>query len=127
MLPSDTKGRKLAAIYVEKNSTPEAREVQVLYEGDFIFSASPTPSTEDQEIQHFKQVVNQPGSTFPNYVTIHGHPGCGTGPNITEGPFGKHQNPGSLVWWEDGITYSVIAPGVELNDLINIAESTKLQ
>ncbi|MHB8840296.1 MAG: hypothetical protein ACYC56_00680 [Candidatus Aquicultor sp.] len=92
-----------------------------------MFSAYPEPSTEKGQLEHFKQVVNQPKNRFSNLIKIHGNPACGSNPNITEGLFGKHHNPGSLAWWEGGVMYSLIGPGIKLTDLIEIAESTKYQ
>ncbi len=127
MLPTSTKGRKFEAFYVEKRAPLQDRSIKATYTGGLVFAAYPEPSTEKEQLEHFKQVVNQPKNRLSNLIKIHGNPGCGSNPNITEGPFGKHQNPGSLAWWEGGVMYSLIGPGIKLHELIEIAESTKHQ
>ncbi len=127
LLPADTKGRKFEAFYLEKIAPQNGRSIKATYEGGLVLSAYPEPSTEKEQLERFKQVVNQPANRFSRLIKIHGSPGCGSNPNITEGPFGKHNNPGSLAWWENDVMYSLIGPGMKLNELIEIAESTRCQ
>lgn len=133
MLPSITKGRQLEGIYVQEFKAPaeppgaaeaEPPGATVVYENGLRLKAFPTEFSKEQSAENAQQLIDQSGGKYSN-ITVHGLPGYGVGPNIVKVGDQEVQNPGTVSWWEDGVIYSVIGEGIELEELLEIAESVK--
>ncbi len=58
-------------------------------------------------------------------VTISGHAGMGTSPEVQEIMGGQHRYPGSVSWWVDGLDITIYSETLPLEELLEIANSVR--
>lgn len=109
-------GAELAGVMATKAGTSAGQTVALLYsDGLRIVQATESPPEPDS----LEEMLKTPPFVL---VEVDGVPAMGHEPGEFNGIGGTSRYPGGVVWWKDGVGYSV-AGDLPLDELVRIAES----
>jgi hypothetical protein len=125
MIPTETLGSDLKTVLVRRGTPGTATSYVLGYDKFRIEAMSGgTLTSAIQAREDVQAAIGQFSNQFKE-VQVHGKPGLSAPASDPTVSGIQYRIPASVAWWENGVTYLVVAKDMSVEDLLKICESTK--